>query len=68
MYNRIVIVIGQKVNMAARLMMKFQNCIACDEVTKTKSALSSNQFELKPVTALKGISNPENIYQLSLQQ
>jgi class 3 adenylate cyclase len=61
-------VIGQKVNMAARLMMKFLNCITCDEVTKIKSALSDDQFKLAPSTKLKGISNSERIYEFSIQQ
>lgn len=61
-------VVGQKVNMAARLMMKFPGCITCDETTKTKSVLSSDQFCQKPLTSLKGISNPENIYEFSSEQ
>ena len=63
-----MIVIGQKVNMAARLMMKFPGCITCDETTKTKSTLSSDQFSMQPQTILKGITNPENIYKFSLEQ
>lgn len=63
-----IIVIGQKVNMAARLMMKFSGCITCDEVTKTKSALSEDQFKLMSNTTLKGITNPENIYEFSPEQ
>ena len=54
--------------MAARLMMKFFNCIMCDEVTKNKSALFNNQFKLAPATTLKGFSNPEKIYEFSLEQ
>lgn len=61
-------VIGQKVNMAARLMMNFLNCITCDEVTKTKSALSNDQFKLAPYTKLKGISNPDRIYEFAIEQ
>ena len=56
------IVIGQKVNMAARLMMKFPNLITCDETTKTKSALPSKSFHQSPPVKLKGITNPENVY------
>lgn len=64
----VYIVIGQKVNMAARLMVKFGGCITCDEVTKTKSGLSQSQFKLIPDVVLKGISNPENIYEFSPEQ
>lgn len=63
-----VSVIGQKVNLAARLMMKFSGCITCDEVTMTKSALSPDQFKLQPNITLKGITNPENIYKFSPEQ
>ena len=55
-------VIGQKVNMAARLMMKFPNAVVCDETTHTKSGLGSSQFSLEPPVDLKGITNPEKIY------
>lgn len=54
--------------MAARLMMKFLNCITCDEVTKTKSALSKEHFKLAPATKLKGISNPDSIYEFTIEQ
>lgn len=55
-------VIGQKVNMAARLMMGFPGAVVCDESTKTKSGLATSQFTLQPPVTLKGITNPENIY------
>lgn len=55
-------------NLAARLMVKFAGCITCDEVTKTKSGLSSDQFKLMPDVTLKGITNPENIYEFSPKQ
>ena len=55
-------VIGQKVNMAARLMMGFPDTVVCDESTQTKSGLATNQFTLQPPVHLKGITNPENIY------
>ena len=57
-------VIGQKVNMAARLMMSFPNTVVCDESTQTKSGLATSQFSLQPPVTLKGISNPEKIYTL----
>ena len=55
-------VIGQKVNMAARLMMTFPGSVVCDETTKTKSGLVATHFALQPPVSLKGITNPENIY------
>ena len=55
-------VIGQKVNMAARLMMKFPNAITCDDTTRTASGLPDSHFVLMPPTKLKGISQPENIF------
>ena len=55
-------VIGQKVNMAARLMMAFPDSVVCDESTRTKSGLASSQFTLQPPVSLKGITNPENVY------
>ena len=57
-------VIGQKVNMAARLMMSFRDAVVCDENTQAKSGLAASQFTLQPPVTLKGIANPENIYQL----
>ena len=61
-------VIGQKVNMAARLMMKFPNCVTCDETTMSKSNLPDSQFTMAPPVTLKGISNPENIYTFSTEK
>ena len=55
-------VIGQKVNMAARLMMAFPGSVVSDETTKTKSGLAPSQFVLQPPVCLKGITNPENVY------
>ena len=55
-------VIGQKVNMAARLMMAFPSSVVSDETTKTKSGLAPSQFVLQPPVCLKGITNPENVY------
>lgn len=61
-------VIGQKVNMAARLMMKFPNSVTCDDTTKSKSNLPESQFSMAPPVTLKGISNPENIYTFSTEK
>ena len=54
--------IGQKVNMAARLMMKFPNAITCDNTTRKASGLPDSHFVPMPPTKLKGISQPEDIY------
>ena len=58
-------VIGQKVNMAARMMTNFPGCITCDETTKSKSYMSADQFTLVTPVTLKGISNPESIYKFA---
>lgn len=58
-------VIGQKVNMAARLMMKFPNTVTCDDTTKSKSNIPNGRFALAPPVTLKGISNPEDIFTFS---
>ena len=60
-------VIGQKVNMAARLMMKFPNTITCDDTTKTHSGITTSQFILALPVVLKGISNPEDIHNFSTE-
>ena len=57
--------IGQKVNMAARLFGKFKGRITCDEVTKTKSPLSEDQFKHLPNVVLKGITNREKYYEFA---
>lgn len=54
--------------MAARLMMKFPNCVTCDESTMSKSNLPESQFTLSPPVTLKGISNPENIYKFTTEK
>lgn len=62
------IVIGQKVNMAARLMMKFPNVVTCDESTRAKASISPDRFTMTPPVQLKGISNPEDIYFVSTER
>jgi adenylate cyclase 10 len=58
-------VIGQKVNMAARLMTNFVNTLTCDDSTRSKSGLPSLIFlQTAPVT-LKGITDPENVYYIN---
>ena len=59
------LVISQKVNMAARLMIKYPNQVTCDETTMLKSKLPEEDFvEQAPVT-LKGIADPGTIYAYS---
>ena len=62
------IVIGQKVNMAARLMMKFPDLITCDESTKKTSRLPDHFFSPMPPTPLKGIQKPENIFSFTYEK
>ena len=54
-------------NMAARLMMKFPNAVTCEETTRSKSSLPNSELTLTPPVTLKGISKPENIYNVSLE-
>ena len=53
--------------MAARLMTNFPDAVTCDETTRSKSEISSGQFTLAPPIKLKGISNPENVYYVSIE-
>ncbi len=53
--------------MAARLMMKFPNAVTCEETTRSKSSLPNSELTLTPPVTLKGISKPENIYNVSLE-
>ena len=55
-------VIGQKVNMAARLMMKYPNAITCDQTSMKASNISEQMFTLLPPPELKGISQPEDVF------
>ena len=58
-------VISQKVNMAARLMMKFPNEVTCDEATKIKSKLPEEDFTKQLPVVLKGIADTGTIYAYS---
>lgn len=57
--------ISQKVNMAARLMIKFPNAVTCDETTKIKSKLPEEDFTEQPPAVLKGIADPGSIFAYS---
>ena len=63
-----LIVISQKVNMAARLMMNFSNAVTCDETTKIKSKLPEEDFIKQPPVVLKGIAEPGDIYAYSTEK
>jgi len=54
--------------MAARLMMKFPNAVTCDEVTKHKSRLPEEDFEVQPPVILKGIASPGEVYIFSTEK
>ncbi|KAM6414148.1 adenylate cyclase type 10 [Rhynochetos jubatus] len=56
-------VIGQKVNMAARMMMHYPGLVSCDAATYAASQLPPNYFKELPETKMKGLSHPGTIYQ-----
>ena len=68
MVTLFLIVISQKVNMAARLMMKFPNAVTCDEITKIKSKLPEENFVEQPPVFLKGIADPGAIFSYSTEK
>uniref|UniRef100_A0A1X7VFP5 Guanylate cyclase domain-containing protein n=1 Tax=Amphimedon queenslandica TaxID=400682 RepID=A0A1X7VFP5_AMPQE len=61
-------VIGDKVNMAARLMTKFPDGLTCDDTTRLKSNLPPETFVLAPPVKLKGIPTPEDIFFVSTNE
>lgn len=63
-----LLVIGDKVNMAARLMTKFPDGLTCDDTTRLKSTLPQETFILAPPVKLKGIPTPEDIYFVSTDE
>ncbi|KAM7162914.1 adenylate cyclase type 10 [Macrochelys suwanniensis] len=56
-------VIGQKVNLAARMMMYYPGLVSCDVVTYANSRLPPYFFEALPQTEMKGVVNPGVVYQ-----
>ena len=58
-----LLVIGSKVNMAARLMMNYPNIVSCDEETYKAaiSKLNKQDFDPLPPKPLKGIAEPGTI-------
>ncbi|XP_073214201.1 adenylate cyclase type 10 [Lepidochelys kempii] len=55
-------VIGQKVNLAARMMMYYPGLVSCDAVTYANSRLPHYFFEELPQTEMKGVVNPGVVY------
>ena len=58
-----LLVIGPKVNMAARLMMNYPSKVSCDTETKNRSKLDPCHFEELPEITLKGLDDPGQIYE-----
>jgi adenylate cyclase 10 len=58
--NSSLLVIGSKVNMAARLMMNYPSIMSCDEETYKAAItkLNKQDFEALPFKPLKGIADP----------
>ncbi|XP_050818934.1 adenylate cyclase type 10 [Gopherus flavomarginatus] len=55
-------VIGQKVNLAARMMMYYPGLVSCDAVTYANSRLPHYFFEELPQAEMKGVVNPGVVY------
>ncbi|XP_019386392.1 PREDICTED: adenylate cyclase type 10 [Crocodylus porosus] len=55
-------VIGQKVNLAARMMMHYPGVVSCDATTYTSSRLPNYFFKELPQTEMKGVANPGVVY------
>lgn len=55
-----ILVIGSKVNMAARLMMYYPHIVTCDNDTyeAAKSRLRKQDFKEMPFKELKGLRDP----------
>lgn len=58
-----MLVIGRKVNLAARLMMFYPGLVSCDAHTYSKSKLPHYFFEELPLVEMKGVVNPGTVYQ-----
>ncbi|XP_014816193.1 PREDICTED: LOW QUALITY PROTEIN: adenylate cyclase type 10 [Calidris pugnax] len=56
-------VIGQKVNLAARMMGHYPGLVSCDAVTYAASRLPPYYFRELPEREMKGISQPGPVYQ-----
>uniref|UniRef100_A0A8C8XAY2 Adenylate cyclase type 10 n=1 Tax=Panthera leo TaxID=9689 RepID=A0A8C8XAY2_PANLE len=56
-------VIGQKVNIAARMMMYYPGTVTCDSVTYNGSNLPAYFFKELPKKVMKGVADPGPVYQ-----
>ena len=56
-------VIGQKVNLAARMMVHYPGLVSCDAVTYASSRLPPYYFKELPERKMKGLSHPGTVYQ-----
>nr|XP_005319900.1 adenylate cyclase type 10 isoform X2 [Ictidomys tridecemlineatus] len=56
-------VIGQKVNIAARMMMYYPGIVSCDSVTYNGSNLPAYFFKELPKKAMKGVGDSGPVYQ-----
>ncbi|KAM6234890.1 adenylate cyclase type 10-like [Spheniscus humboldti] len=56
-------VIGQKVNLAARMMVHYPGLVSCDAVTYAASQLPPCYFKELPEREMKGLRHPGTVYQ-----
>ncbi|KAF1572969.1 UNVERIFIED_CONTAM: Adenylate cyclase type 10, partial [Eudyptes pachyrhynchus] len=56
-------VIGQKVNLAARMMVHYPGLVSCDAVTYATSQLPPYYFKELPEREMKGLRHPGTVYQ-----
>lgn len=58
-----VAVMGQKVNLAARLMEHYPGLVSCDAATYAASRLPRSYFKELPEAKMKGVVDPGTVYQ-----
>ncbi|KAK4809574.1 hypothetical protein QYF61_019996 [Mycteria americana] len=56
-------IIGQKVNLAARMMVHYPGLVSCDAATYAASQLPPYYFKELPERKMKGLSHPGTVYQ-----
>ncbi|XP_062457207.1 adenylate cyclase type 10-like [Rhea pennata] len=56
-------VMGQKVNLAARLMEHYPGLVSCDAATYAASRLPQSYFKELPKAQMKGVGDPGTVYQ-----
>ncbi|XP_074464880.1 adenylate cyclase type 10-like [Larus michahellis] len=56
-------VLGQKVNLAARMMVHYPGLVSCDAVTYAASRLPASYFKELPEREMKGLRQPGPVYQ-----